>query len=130
LLSIVSIYFPTSTPAEKSITTIKLTLITISVIITLMIKSFSDKHTEDLFNREKVKKFPPSILKLAYRKLLLIDAAGKVDDLRVPPGNRLEKLSGNMFGKQSIRINNQWRIVFQWKEDNAYDVKIMDYHKG
>jgi len=122
--------FPSSIPEEKSTTTIKLTLITTSVIITVMIKSFSDKHTEDLFNREKVKKFPPSILKVAYRKLLLIDAAGKVDDLRVPPGNRLEKLSGNMSGKQSIRINNQWRIVFQWKEDNAYDVKIMDYHKG
>ena len=100
------------------------------VIIAVMIKSFSDKYTEDLFNREKVKKFPPSILKVAYRKLLLIDAAGKVDDLRVPPGNRIKKLSGNMSGKHSIRINNQWRIVFQWKEDNAYDVKIMDYHKG
>ena len=122
--------FPSSIPEEKSTTTIKLTLITTNVIITVMIKSFSDKYSEDLFNREKVKKFPPSILKVAYRKLLLIDAAGKVDDLRVPPGNRLEKLSSNMSGKHSIRINNQWRIVFQWKEDNAYDVKIMDYHKG
>ena len=95
-----------------------------------MIKSFSDKYTEDLFNRQMVRKFPPSILKTAYRKLLLIDAAGKIDDLRIPPGNKLEKLSGNLSGKHSIRINNQWRIVFQWKEDNAHDVKIMDYHKG
>jgi proteic killer suppression protein len=95
-----------------------------------MIKSFSDKYTEDLFNRQKVRKFPPSIIKIAYRKLLLIDATGTIEDLRVPPGNRLEKLSGNMLGKHSIRINNQWRIVFSWKENNAYNVQIIDYHKG
>ena len=95
-----------------------------------MIKSFSDKYTEVLFNRQKVKRFPPSILKVAYRKLLLIDAAGRIDDLRVPPGNRLEKLSGDLSGKYSIRINNQWRIVFVWNENNAYVVKIIDYHKG
>ncbi len=95
-----------------------------------MIISFSDKQTKDLFNRQKVRKLPPSILKVAYRKLLLIDATGKIDDLRVPPGNRLEKLSGNMLGKHSIRINNQWRIVFNWKEGNAYNVEITDYHKG
>ena len=95
-----------------------------------MIKSFSDKYTGDLFNRQKVRKFPPSILKVAYRKLLLIDATGRIEDLRVPPGNRLEKLSGNMLGKYSIRINNQWRIVFSWKESNAYNVQIIDYHKG
>ncbi|MEE9431050.1 MAG: type II toxin-antitoxin system RelE/ParE family toxin [Melioribacteraceae bacterium] len=95
-----------------------------------MIKSFSNKYTEDLFNRQKVRKFPPSILKIAYRKLLLIDATGKINDLRIPPGNRLEKLSGNLSEKYSIRINNQWRIVFRWKDENAYDVEILDYHKG
>jgi proteic killer suppression protein len=95
-----------------------------------MIKSFLDKYTEELFNRQKVKKFPPSILKVAYRKLLLIDAVERIEDLRVPPGNRLEKLSGDLSGKYSIRINNQWRIVFEWKENNAYEVKIIDYHKG
>ncbi|PIQ08615.1 MAG: plasmid maintenance system killer [Ignavibacteriales bacterium CG18_big_fil_WC_8_21_14_2_50_31_20] len=95
-----------------------------------MIKSFLDKYTEDLFHRKAVKKFPPSILKIAYRKLLIIDAAGKIDDLRIPPGNRLEKLSGKMSGKHSIRINNQWRIIFSWIEDNAYNVQIIDYHKG
>ncbi|MCF6270946.1 MAG: type II toxin-antitoxin system RelE/ParE family toxin [Melioribacteraceae bacterium] len=93
-----------------------------------MIKSFSDKQTEDLFNRQKVRKLPPTILKVAYRKLLLIDAAGRVDDLRVPSGSRLEKLSGNLSGKYSVRINNQWRIIFLWKEDNAYEVEIIDYH--
>lgn len=95
-----------------------------------MIKSFSNNYTEDLFNRQKVKKVPPTILKVAYRKLLLIDAAGNINDLRVPPGNRLEKLSGNLSGKHSIRINNQWRIVFRWKDENAYEVEIIDYHKG
>ena len=95
-----------------------------------MIKDFSDKYTKDLFNRQKVKRFPPSILRVAYRKLLLIDAAGRIDDLKVPPGNRLEKLSGDLSGKYSIRINNQWRIVFVWHENNACEVKIIDYHKG
>jgi proteic killer suppression protein len=95
-----------------------------------MIKSFSDKYTEDVFNRKMVKKFPASILKIAYRKLLLIDASGKIDDLMIPPGNRLEKLAGQLSGKYSIRINNQWRIVFSWIEDNAFNVQIMDYHKG
>ncbi|MCH8941171.1 MAG: type II toxin-antitoxin system RelE/ParE family toxin [Bacteroidetes bacterium] len=95
-----------------------------------MIKSFSDKHTEDLFNRQKVKKFSQSILKVAYRKLLLIDAVGRIDDLRVPPGNRLEKLSGDLSGKYSIRINNKWRIIFRWTDNSAYEVKIIDYHKG
>lgn len=95
-----------------------------------MIKSFSDKSTEDLFNRQKVKKLPPSIIKVAYRKLLLLDAAERLDDLKIPPGNRLEKLSGNLLGKFSIRINDQWRIIFTWRENSAYEVEIIDYHKG
>lgn len=95
-----------------------------------MIKSFADKYTENLFSRQMVKKYSPSILKTAYRKLLIIDAAGKIDDLRIPPGNILEKLSGNLKGKQSIRINSQWRIIFSWKDDSAYNVQIIDYHKG
>jgi proteic killer suppression protein len=95
-----------------------------------MIKSFADKHTEQLFNRERVSKLPSAILKVAYRKLLLIDAADKIEDLRIPPGNRLEKLSGDLFGKYSIRINDQWRIIFSWQENNAFEVEIIDYHKG
>ncbi len=93
-----------------------------------MIKSFSDKNTEQLFNRNRVTRFPSSILKTAYRKLLLIDAAEKVVDLKIPPGNRLEKLTGNLAGKYSIRINDQWRIVFIWKDNNAHEVEIIDYH--
>ena len=95
-----------------------------------MIKSFSDKTTEELFNRQKVRKLPPSIIKVSYRKLLIIDAAEKLDDLKIPPGNRLEKLTGDLLGKFSIRINDQWRIIFEWKENNAYAVEIIDYHKG
>jgi toxin HigB-1 len=95
-----------------------------------MINSFSDKSAEDLFNRRFARNIPSTIYKVAYRKLLLIDGAERLEDLKVPPGNRLEKLSGNLSGKYSIRINDQWRIVFSWKENNAYEVEITDYHKG
>jgi proteic killer suppression protein len=95
-----------------------------------MIKSFADKNTEHLFNRERVSKLPSTILKVGYRKLILIDASEKLEDLRIPPGNRLEKLSGDLSGKYSIRINDQWRIIFSWKENNAFEVEIIDYHKG
>lgn len=95
-----------------------------------MINNFSDKSTEDLFKRRFVRDLPSNIQRIAYRKLLLIDAAERLDDLRIPPGNRLEKLSGNLSGKYSIRINDQWRIIFSWKENDAYEVEIIDYHKG
>jgi toxin HigB-1 len=94
-----------------------------------MINSFSNKSTEDLFNRKPARHLPSAVQKVAYRKLLLIDAAEKLADLRVPPGNRLERLSGDLAGKYSIRINDQWRIIFSWKANNAYEVKITDYHK-
>jgi len=95
-----------------------------------MIKSFADKSAEELFNRNKVRKLPSTIVKVAYRKLLILDAAESTEDLKVPPGNRFEKLSGNLSGKYSIRINDQWRIIFSWKQNNAYEVEIIDYHKG
>ena len=95
-----------------------------------MINSFSGKSAEDLFNRKFVRHLPLTIQKLTYRKLLLIDGAERLDDLRIPPGNRLEKLSGDLSGKYSIRINDQWRILFSWKENSAYEVEIKDYHKG
>ncbi len=95
-----------------------------------MINSFSDKSTEDLFNRKFVRHLPPTIQRLAYRKLLLIDGAERLDDLRMPPSNRLEKLTGDLTGKYSMRINDQWRIIFSWKENSAYEVEIIDYHKG
>ncbi len=93
-----------------------------------MIKTFADKTTRDLFERYKVRKLPLEIQKTAYRKLLILDAAENLEDLKVPPGNRLEKLSGDLLGKYSIRINDQWRIVFNWSNNNAFEVEIIDYH--
>ncbi len=95
-----------------------------------MIKSFADKTTAELFERNKVKGLQPQILRTAYRKLLLIDATVTLNDLRIPPCNSLEKLSGNLKTKWSIRINDQWRIIFEWIENDAYEVQIIEYHKG
>lgn len=94
-----------------------------------MIRSFRDARTEKIFNRGHVRKFPPEIHRRAKRKLLLIDAASSLDDLKVPPGNRLEQLAGDRAKQWSIRINQQWRICFEWHEGDAYDVEIVDYHK-
>ncbi|GFP40492.1 type II toxin-antitoxin system RelE/ParE family toxin [Candidatus Hakubella thermalkaliphila] len=93
-----------------------------------MIRSFRDKATERVFNRERVRKFDLKLQRLAQRKLAILDAAETLDDLRVPPGNRLEKLSGDREGQHSIRINDQWRICFRWLDGDAHDVEITDYH--
>lgn len=94
-----------------------------------MIKAFKCKDTEKLFNDLDVKKFR-SISKAARIKLEVLNAAISLDSLRVPPGNRLEQLKGNRKGQHSIRINNQWRVCFMWKEESAIKVEIVDYHKG
>jgi proteic killer suppression protein len=93
-----------------------------------MIKSFRDKETERLFSRRLSRRFSPPLHRIAWRKLAILDAAERLDDLRVPPGNRLEKLSGDREGQHSIRINDQWRICFRWRKGDAYDVEIVDYH--
>lgn len=93
-----------------------------------MIKTFSCKETEKIWNGESSRKFPSTIQQTARRKLVHINSAISINDLRIPPGNRLEKLGGNLKGYHSIRINDQWRIIFLWKEDNAFDVEIADYH--
>jgi proteic killer suppression protein len=93
-----------------------------------MIKSFRCKETQKLFLRQRSFRFPADLHRTALRKLLLLDAAEKLEDLRVPPGNRLEKLSGNRQGQHSIRINDQWRICFHWSEGDAYETEIVDYH--
>lgn len=93
-----------------------------------MIVSFADDDTEALFNRERVKRFDKRIQRTALRKLRMLDAAEKLNDLRVPPGNRLESLRGDRAGQHSIRINDQWRIVFTWRDGAAHDVAIVDYH--
>ncbi len=93
-----------------------------------MIKTFRNKDAERIFTRQRVKRFSLSIQKLAQRKLDIIDGADIIDDLRTPPGNRLEKLSENRKGQYSIRVNDQWRICFRWKSGHAMDVEITDYH--
>lgn len=95
-----------------------------------MIRSFSDSKTAQAFNRVRVSKWSKDVQRQALRKLLLLDAAENVDDLRVPPGNKLERLKGNRAGQYSIRINDQWRICFKWSGGRATDVEIVDYHKG
>lgn len=93
-----------------------------------MILSFKTKETEQVFEGRRAKGLPPEILKRAKIKLLLIHTAESLEDLKIPPGNRLEKLSGDREGRHSIRINNQWRICFRWIDQNALDVEIIDYH--
>jgi proteic killer suppression protein len=92
-----------------------------------MIRSFRDKATARLFADEDVPRFR-GIERQARRKLMLLDAASAVSDLRAPPGNRLEALKGDRRGQHSIRINDQWRICFVWRGDGAHDVEIVDYH--
>jgi len=93
-----------------------------------VIRSFANNQTERVFQRQRAKKLPPDVQRRAHRKLLLIDAAEALGDLRVPPGNHLERLSGRRDGQHSIRINDQWRICFRWERGDAYDVEIVDYH--
>jgi toxin HigB-1 len=93
-----------------------------------MIASFADRDTEALFNREPVKRLDSRIRRAASRKLELLNAAETLDDLRSPPGNHLEALKGEQAGQHSIRINDQWRIVFTWRNGNAHDAAIVDYH--
>lgn len=92
-----------------------------------MIQTFACCDTEDLFNRNSVRRFR-AIEDVALRKLNMIHAAININDLRVPPGNRLEALKGDRKGQHSIRINKQWRICFRWSENSAKDVEIVDYH--
>ncbi len=93
-----------------------------------MIKSFRDKETEKVYFRERSVRLPSDIQQIALRKLRMINNAQNINDLRIPPSNRLEKLSGDRAGQYSIRINDQWRICFVWKDNNAYYVEITDYH--
>lgn len=93
-----------------------------------MIESFRDREAEKVFLREKSRKFSGPVTRSALKKLLLLDAADSVQDLRSPPGNRLERLTGDRRGQYSIRINDQWRVCFQWKSGHAANVEIVDYH--
>ncbi len=93
-----------------------------------MIKSFKDAETEKVFRRQVSLRLPIDIQQTALRKLRMLSNAVSLNDLRVPPANRLEKLGGNRSGQYSIRINDQWRVCFEWRDGGAYGVEIVDYH--
>lgn len=96
-----------------------------------MIESFGNRLAEDLFfdrRSRETQAFPPDLMRVARRKVLYLHDAAELDDLRVPPGNRLELLKGRWKGYHSIRINDQWRLVFRWEQGHAQDVTVVDYH--
>lgn len=93
-----------------------------------MLRSFADKETERVWQRRRSRMLDPKVQRAALRKLVILDAAETVEDLRVPPGNRLEKLNGDRAGQHSIRINQQWRICFEWTAAGPENVEIVDYH--
>ena len=93
-----------------------------------MIRSFGERETEKIWEGDRSNRLPTTIQQAARRKLRMINNSLDVNDLRVPPGNRLETLKGNLEGFYSIRINNQWRIIFRWRSGDAYEVEIVDYH--
>jgi toxin HigB-1 len=93
-----------------------------------VITSFGDRDTERLFAREPVRHYPADLRRIMLRKLVAVDAAEALEDLRVPPANRLEKLKGDRAGQHSIRVNDQWRVCFRWKNGDAREVEIVDYH--
>ena len=93
-----------------------------------MIKSFKDVEAESIFQRHRSRKLPAEIQQVALRKLRMLHNASTLNDLRIPPANHLEKLSGKREGQYSIRINNRWRICFEWLDNNAIQVEIVDYH--
>ena len=93
-----------------------------------MIRTFKDKEAERLFNRERSRKLPDNLQRIALRKLRMLNRSANINDLRVPPASRLEKLSGDREGQHSIRINDQWRICFEWRGSDAFNVEIIDYH--
>jgi len=96
-----------------------------------MIESFGNALAEDLFDDKRTRvtrSFPPGLRRIARRKLLYLHDAGELEDLKVPPGNRLEQLKGDLKGFHSIRINDQWRVVFRWVGGNAFVVQVLDYH--
>jgi proteic killer suppression protein len=93
-----------------------------------VIRSFRDAQAREIFERRRSRKLPSDVQRRALRKLVMLDAAESVEDLRIPPGNRLERLSGRRAGQHSIRINDQWRVCFRWNKGDAYEVEITDYH--
>ena len=105
--------------------------LSISVNVFLVIRTFADKRTADAFYgvaSARTRRIPADVMKTLHRKLAQLDAAARLDDLRVPPGNALEALRGDRAGFHSIRVNDQWRVVFRWRADGPCDVEFTDYH--
>nr|WP_075845633.1 type II toxin-antitoxin system RelE/ParE family toxin [Saccharomonospora sp. CUA-673] len=94
-----------------------------------MIRSFADKRTEQVWNRQRVRGLPPEVQRVGHRKLRQLDVVDRLIELRVPPGNQLEQLKGDRAGMYSIRIDRQWRICFRWTYDGPEGVEIVDYHR-
>jgi toxin HigB-1 len=94
-----------------------------------VIRSFRDPDTERLFTRSRSKRLPADLQRTALRKLVLLDASDTLQDLRTPPGNRLEALKAERSGQHSIRINDQWRVCFAWRSGDAFEVEVVDYHQ-
>ena len=99
------------------------------VYIDRMIRSFNDKEAEKIVKRERSRKLPEDLQRTALRKLRMLNRAMNLNDLRVPPANRLEKMKGDRSDQYSIRINNQWRVCFRWSGNDAFEVEIVDYHR-
>ena len=99
-------------------------------IINRMIKTFRNEETEKVFQRQVSRKLPPDIQQGALRKIRMLNNAYTMADLRIPPANHWEKLTGKRAGRHSIRINDKWRICFEWRNNTAYNVEITDYHQG
>ncbi len=93
-----------------------------------MLRSFAEKDTKRVWRRERSRRLDPTTQRAALRKLLILDAADTLNDARIPPGNRLEKLRGDRAGQHSVRVNQQWRICFRWTTAGPEDVEIVDYH--
>ncbi len=93
-----------------------------------MIRTFRDRDTESVFRRERVRRLGSAVQRAALRKLVVLHAATSLEDLRIPPANRLEKVRGKRDGQYSIRVNDQWRVCFEWRERGAWNVELTDYH--
>ena len=120
--------FAVSSGAASAVLLVPRHCITLCVIIECVIRSFRDRETERLFNRERVRRLPASLQRTALRKLRILHRAKNLQDLRVPPSNRLEALKGDRRGQYSIRVNDQYRFCFEWKSGDAFHVEIVDYH--
>ena len=113
----------TTGAAERRLETSPITLYVMGVIL-----SFADRETERIWMGRRSRRFPSDLQDAALRKLRLLNAAGRLEDLRVPPGNRLEALKGDRKGQYAVRVNDQWRVCFRWVDGGAEDVEIVDYH--